>query len=276
MEKDNLSDSIRNQNDQFDIKVKGHNANNILKSFSKKMEDCDVGIQLKQRYETQEDMTGCEFPNIYFVYKLDKNKRRKGDVVCKWMEKTNYLNRISFGACKGYNQNCYNYSPNDTSNNHMGQLALKCTKDCRCSYLCLNRQEMKCSVFDSGEEKYLGKVVDPYDCVNFIFLIYNDIDRKEYSIEASCCQCYFWCRCPCEGCDTVNFEIRDANNKNVLSDIVRKGSVVCGKNNKENRVDLMDISFPAGSDWRQRSLLMCTGIFLDYIWFEDTSSNDNM
>lgn len=135
---------------------------------------------------------------------------------------------------------------------------------------------MKCSVFDSGEEKYLGKVIDPYDCVNFIFLIYNDIDRKEYSIEASCCQCYFWCRCPCDGCDTVNFEIRDANNKNVLSDIVRKGSVCCGKNNKESRVDLMDISFPAGSDWRQRSLLMCTGIFLDYIWFEDTPSNDNM
>jgi len=81
-------------------------------------------------------MTGCEFPNIYFVYKLDKNKKRKGDVVCKWMEKTNYLNRISFGACKGYNQNCYNYSPHDTSNDHMGQLALKCTKDCRCSYLC--------------------------------------------------------------------------------------------------------------------------------------------
>jgi len=52
MEKDSLSDSIRNQNDQFDIKIKGHNANNILKSFSKKMEDCDVGIQLKQRYET--------------------------------------------------------------------------------------------------------------------------------------------------------------------------------------------------------------------------------
>lgn len=52
MEKDNLSDSIRNENDQFDIKVKDQKANNILKSFSKKMEDCDVGIQLKQRYET--------------------------------------------------------------------------------------------------------------------------------------------------------------------------------------------------------------------------------
>lgn len=261
-----------NNYDEINVKLKP-NVHGAFIPMSKKIEDFADGIQLKQKYETLEELQGCEFPNIYWVYKQDKNKRRKGDIQFKWSEKTKLCNRITPVNCKSYQMNCYNYNKDELGHDN---LCLKCYKECNCTYLCLNRQELKCNQVDSGEIKYLGKVTDPWDICNFIFVVWNDVDQQEYDIEASCFQCYFWCKCPCDGCHVVNFEIRDSYSKNVVGELTRKGSPCCSKQVRDSKNDCMDIIFPIGGNWRQRSLLMCAGIFIDFIWFEDTSSDDTV
>lgn len=55
------------------------NANKMFIPSSKKLEEIDVGVTLLQKFELLENIAPCEYPNIYYVYKMDKNKNPKGD-----------------------------------------------------------------------------------------------------------------------------------------------------------------------------------------------------
>ena len=44
-----------------------------------------------------------------------------------------------------------------------------------------------------------------------------------FTLTANCCQCYFWCNCPCDKCQKVVFEIKDGDNGDVLGNLNKEG-----------------------------------------------------
>jgi hypothetical protein len=108
---------------------------------------------------------------------------------------------------------------------------LRAEKECQCTYFCYNRIEMKvyaCSHGDS-EGEYIGRIYDPWDMCNFGFKIYDKADVPIYGLKASCMQCYFWCRCPCDSCQVVNFDMREGESDKIIGQLMKSGRV-CARN----------------------------------------------
>ena len=134
---------------------------------------------------------------------------------------------------------------------------------------------MECFVMEKGHEEPLGKCYDPWDCFNYSFTIRTDSGGDEYKIEADCCQCYFWCQCPCEMCNKVEFKIMDGSTGESVGTLMRTGRD-CMKNALlGDDADEFTVDFPENSTWKQRAMLMNMVVFIDYTMFEDTSNQKN-
>lgn len=235
------------------------------------------GVLIKQKFDLLEGLTGCERPNIYFVYmrnKKDKDKK-KGPKLFKYKEKSSFYDRCLTGSCKPFKMKCQNEQQMANDENCM-----RCEKECACTYMCCNRTEMKCFYTELkehqvGEEMPLGKCYDPWDCMNFSFKIYTQHDTCEYFVLASCCQAYFWCRCPCEKCQLVVFMIHEGESKSgpIVGELRRTGRDCLKQAVMGDDADEFSVDFPEKSDWRQRAMLMNLVVFIDYTMFEDTSAN---
>lgn len=235
------------------------------KTLDKKLEDFEGGVQVKQKFEIMEALSGCEFPNVYHVYKRDpKSGKKKGDKEFKFKEKSDCWDRMWTGACKPFRMKVYNKQKVEDT-----EQCLRCSKPCQCEFMCCCRQEMKVYYMEKDQEKDLGKVRDPWDCMNYNFEVIDDAGNKDYNIIGSCCQIYFWCNCPCKSCNTVKFFIKQSGT--TVGEVTKKGRDCLSNMVKGDDADIFDVDFPKGSNWRQRALLMCLAVFLDYVMFEDTS-----
>jgi len=235
------------------------------------------GVLIKQKFDLIEELSGCERPNIYYVYarkKGDKDKK-KGDKLFKYKEKSSFYERCLTGSCKPFHMKCKNEQQGASDENCM-----RCEKECKCTYYCCNRTEMKCYYTELkengvGEEHYLGKCYDPWDCMNFSFKIYTATEQCEYFVQASCCQCYFWMRCPCEKCQKVIFNIHEGELSGPhVGELRRTGRDCLKQAVMGNDADEFSVDFPEKSNWLQRAMLMNLVVFIDYTMFEDTSENE--
>lgn len=68
---------------------------------------------------------------------------------------------------------------------------------------------------ENGANEYFGKVSQPWYCCDRGLKIHDAQDKELYHIKGSCCQLGFCCKCPCESCQTINFEMLDANGTQV-------------------------------------------------------------
>jgi len=55
----------------------------------------------------------------------------------------------------------------------------------------------------------IGKIVDVCDLCNKVLEIKNAGNELMYKIESNCCQLGWWCNCPCNDCEIINFDIKD-------------------------------------------------------------------
>lgn len=62
---------------------------------------------------------------------------------------------------------------------------------------------------EGDEKKKLGTIVNPWFWYNYGCDVLDVNDNFRYRIEASCCQTYFWCACPCNSCNKVEFLIKN-------------------------------------------------------------------
>lgn len=166
---------------------------------------------------------------------------------------------------------------------------MRCKKECRCTYYCCNRAEMHCFYTELSEtgagagEHDLGKCYDPWDCMNFSFKIFSASAGEhkmsancEYFVQATCCQCYFWMRCPCEKCQKVIFNIHEGESTSgpIVGELRRTGRDCLKQAVMGNDADEFSVDFPEKSNWIQRAMLMNLVVFIDYTMFEDTSDNN--
>ena len=92
---------------------------------------------------------------------------------------------------------------------------LKLKRECAMTFCCFNRPKLL--VFDNsrGNEVLLGSVMVPWKLMERALEVYDHEEKLVYTITASCFQCGFCCRCPCEKLQSVNFQVLDANNQKV-------------------------------------------------------------
>lgn len=247
------------------------------RSLQEKLTEMNPGIIVKQRFEIMEALSMCEFPNIYYVYGIKgagerKGKYKKGKKEFKYSEKSDCYDRYCLtGSCKPFTMKVKNIQKDDDKN----QVAMRCKKDCKCTYYCLNRPTMECFLDETGVESFLGSCYDACDIYHYNYQLKTDQNEIEYYIQASVCQCYFWMGCcPCAMCQKVVFYVREPGNSEPVSELTREGRD-CMKNAVlGDDADEFTVLFPAKSNWRQRAMMMNLVVFIDYSMFEDTSSQD--
>ena len=244
-----------------------------------KLMECVYGVVIRQKVDLLEMVTGCERQNVYHAYKAgqrtEKGAKKKGHKIFKFKEKSTCQDRCMAGSCKRYGMKCMQYDQYDEDNNEDNdkQVVLRGEKEGKCTCCCQNRTELK--VYECGkgsdEEDYIGRVYDPCDMCNFRFTIYDKADVPIYGLKASCMQCYFWCRCPCDSCQVVNFDMTEGESDKIIGQLMKRGrgfakNMILGDDN-----DVFIVDFPPNSDYIHRALLMKAAIFIDYTMFEDSS-----
>merc|ERR1712048_456468 len=110
------------------------------------------------------------------------------------------------GPHKKFRLKCYNVAQNDEEEKTE---IMHANKDCNWHYYCYNRAEMTVNwTEDSNNQLYLGKVYWPFDLCRFRFHVYSEEkDAIDYTVHGNILQAYFWCRCPCDMCNEILFEV---------------------------------------------------------------------
>lgn len=232
------------------------------------------GIFVKQKMDLAEVLTGCEFENTYNIYKKKPGKdKKKGKKIWKAKEKATYCQRNCVAqGCRAFDLKVKNINRADDEADN--ETCLKMQRPCTCTCLCLNRPFITVNYVENENDIYLGKIKDPYDFCNRFFIVYDKDGKEIYKAEANCCQCGMICMgYPCEPCEFVKFKLTDLRSGTVLSPLIKKNKD-CLKSMLSD-ADNFALEFPADANWEDRSLLLATILFIDYMVFEEKGGNQN-
>ena len=189
---------------------------NLMDGYQKLMSV--KGVNIKQKIELLEALTGCETENKYIVYAADDSGEKLKQTLFKAKEKSSCLARICLsGDCRPFKVKVEHKADGGAYNTNDEQDFLKFVRKFKCTCCCFQRPSLEVYYVEKGQDKYLGRVQDPCTC-NMFFNVYGPNDELLYTIFGECCQIGIWCPFPCESCQTVNFEVRDANG-NKISDL---------------------------------------------------------
>jgi len=229
----------------------------------------NTGIYIKQKFDIMEALTGCDTPNRYYVYELNKAGEAKKKKIFKCIEKSGWCARNCMSSdSKPFEM--YVYKQFKDEDYDTGEPVLKMVRECQCTCMCCNRPEMKVYYVENGQNEYLGKVVDSWDCMNFSFTIYAPDDRVKFFIKASCCQCGFHCNCPCEPCERIEFDLWSGDKEKEEPKILKTGKKNCVKNMLGD-ADNFSTQFPMAATWQDKTLLMSSLLMIDFMMFEEKS-----
>lgn len=232
--------------------------------MSKKLGNMN-GAFIKQKIDLLEVLTGCNRNNKYEVFDM-QNGERKGKPLFLYREQSGCCSRMCLPAdCRPLDM----YVDNIQYGNDQDEVCLHINRPCKCTIYCFNRQEMQLNWIEKGQQKYLGKIVDPWDCCHYSFKVLDEEDKEMYIVKANCCQLGFQCgQFPYEACQTIKFDILEPSGDTVVGQLIKKGKGYC--------VDMFDlgfnnfkIDFPKNANWKARALLITCAVFIDFMMFED-------
>lgn len=226
-----------------------------------------TGISVQQKFDLLEAMTGCDQQNTYFVHELrpDGQKKKKKLFMCK--EQSGWCARNCMSAdCKPFKMIVKKHVTDEDWEGNDDVFRFE--RECQCTCMCCNRPELKIFYIENGQNKYLGKVVDACDFVNHTYKVYNDQDKIAWYIQAGCCQLGLCCKCPCESCEKVVFELWSGDKEVPREPILKRGSGSCLKN-AISTVDAFTVPFPQSALWTDKALLMASALMIDFMMFEE-------
>jgi hypothetical protein len=228
-------------------------------------------------------LTGCEAENVYTVYVGDDNNPN--------VEATDF-NRLFY--CKEHSTCSQRicFSPDqrefnmDMSYKRMKQNTLlgtwgvewvpfiKVFRPYACTYCCCNRPMIEVDHFVDGKKVRLGTIVNEWTCCDFSFMIREGTSEAgSFRINGDCCQLPMLCKCraPCAACHEAVFELFDCRKEKEE----RFGQInkVWSGTIKEtiSNADEYTVLFPKKSTWKQKILILCCMVFIDYCYFESNS-----
>lgn len=225
------------------------------------------GAFIKQKIDLLEVLTGCNRNNKYEVFNME-NGERKGKALFMYREQSGCYSRQCLSAdCRPLDM----YVDNIQYTNENDEVCLHINRPCKCTCCCFNRQEMQLNWTEKGQQKYLGKIVDPWDCCHYSFKILDEEEKEVYIVKANCCQLGFQCgQFPYEACQKIHFDILEPGTDNVVGTLLKTGKGYC--------VDMFDlgynnfkIDFPKNANWKHKALLVTCAVFIDFMMFEESN-----
>lgn len=225
------------------------------------------GIFIKQKFEAFEAVTGCETENKYVVYPTTEGGADHAKTVLfKAKEKSSTINRLCLsGNCRPFIVKVTN-EPSDN-------LFLRFNRECACTCLCFNPPVMEVFLMEGQNEEgsFLGKIVRPWTCCDPELRVFDNRGNIIFFITSSGCQLGFLCKCPCDPCQIIDFEILDSFKNKIPGSKLQKRSSGCLKAAVSD-TDNFSLIFPPNAKKEERSLLMATVIMLDFMLFEENPS----
>lgn len=224
------------------------------------LESFQYGVFIKQKFELFEALSGCESANKYLVYEMGMDGDRIGTEIFVCKEESSCCSRKCLkGSTRPFKMKIHNHSSGN-------RICMEMDKPYKCCITPCNRPEMKVTFTENGTPEYFGKIVDNYDFCNYSFSIMGPDDKLIFTVVAKCMQCGFMCQCGCQACERVVFKVY--RGKVELQPLLKIGKKSCTKN-LIGDADNFSIPFPKDSTYEERSLLMATGLFIDYMMFEE-------
>ena len=224
------------------------------------------GVFIKQKFELFEAVTGCETENRYDVYKYRPDGRAYGNplLICK--ERSGCCARCCMTSdCRSFTMNCMDMGTETED------VVMIMRRPCQITCACLCRPRMDVFLYDpkTRMEEKIGTVVDNFDCCNFSFQGETPQGEVRFHLEAPCCQCAFWCKCPCDKCEKVVFDIYKGPKNELLKAKLLKVGKGCCKNAIGDADNFM-IPFEKWMTYHDRCLLVACTILIDYRMFEES------
>lgn len=252
--------------------------NKDVATVEKTMTQYKHGVIIKQRFEPMEDLLNCEFPKVYYIYGRDENGKKDTKSFMKFKDRSDYCDRRGCSGCKRYNMRGFHHKAEDgVDKKEEGKQCLECLRDCQCTFLCCNRHDMRVNLVGRKSKSILGRVRELWDPLHYRYNIYLGEMDHCFTITGGLWQLYFWCRCPCEQCTQVAFELKDARKNRCVGGITRLGRLRDVNKYKALRNDDLDVyifDWPSYTKWQERTMLTNMAVFIDFMLFEEVSEHE--
>ena len=239
-------------------------------------------VIVEQKIELMEALTGCETPNRYNVFLIDKERQKKFLFKCK--ESSNWFCR---NCVPSSNRSFYLKMHHIVSSNKSTdykQTIADFERPFMFTCLCCCRPQM--DGFFKGEEtdennqqfgtgEKMGKVVEPFSCGPTL-LIYGADGNVKWKVYGEYCQCGFWARDISVGkCYEVDFWIyendADVSTQKPVGNIHK---VFKGLSELVTDSDAFILTFPKKANAIERIMLIGSVIMIDYRFYEDLACCD--
>ncbi|CAD8181417.1 unnamed protein product [Paramecium octaurelia] len=235
------------------------------------------GIHIQERFEPIS--FGFPTPNVFRVYSADHlGDQIEMQQLFKCKEKSTDCDRCCLGPkIRPFemfvdNFGCSDYQFNKNQQfQSSDQTIFKFKREYQCTCCCCNRPRLEVYYVENGQNKQLGYIIDPIYCCQIGCNIFDSDNQLRYMIEASTCQSYFWCRCPCSiECNQINFDIKLPTGEVVAS--MLKQVKTCCNTDSFSICDNISVMFPQKATKEDKALILAAAIMIEFMYFEKPRS----
>ena len=245
-------------------------------------------VIIEQKLELMEALTGCETPNRYNVFFIDKDRQKKFLFKCK--EDSNWFcrNCVPSNSRSFYMKMQHIISSNKSTD--YKQTIAEFERPFMFTCFCCCRPQM--DGYFKGEDaidvtgknlisqnlkfgENMGKVIEPFSCGPTL-LIYGNDGKIKWKIYGEYCQCGFFARDISVGkCYEVDFWIYE-NDADISSTkpVGNIHKVFKGLSELVTDSDAFILTFPKKAKAIERIMLIASVIMLDYRFYEDLACCD--
>ena len=246
-------------------------------------------VVVEQKIELMEVLTGCETPNRYNVYLIDRNKQKKFLFKCK--EESNWFCRNCLPSSnRSFFLRMHHIISSNKKTDYKKTIA-DFERPFRFACLCCCRPKMEGFYKGDNQEnremieennikkeqrkEKIGIVIEPFGCAPEL-VIHGTDGQIRWKVYGEYCQCGFWARDLSVGkCYEVDFWIYEADADISKSKPVGNiHKVFKGLSELVTDSDAFILTFPRTSTAIERLLLIGSVIMIDYRYYEDLACCD--
>ena len=223
-----------------------------------------TGAIIRQEIEMYEAISGCETQNKYQVF-IQSPMGLKYCFKCN--ERSGCCARCCCSNdCRSLEIVIRHVSPNEVDTD-ISKIYIRANKSC--SLCCCCRPNMEVRLVE--ENKYLGRVREPFTCCDKDAEIYDEKGNLKYRIIGDCCQMGLCCGSSVEKMAEIEFKIVQGNE---VVGMMKKMMATLGE--YFTKADSYKISFPTKATPEEKMLFICAGLLIDYQNFErDETPKEN-
>lgn len=230
------------------------------------------GVVIKQQPQFLEAISGCEYPNRYFVFSQSPQGGMKLLFKCK--EFSTFCSRNCCPAnVREFNMKIKHVATQINLNEDFSTPFVDVYKPFKCTCCCFERPEM--IVTYGANKQPCGKIKQPFTCCDPKIQIKDNTGSLKYTVYADCCQCGILCANNfCGKFSEANFQIYNGSDiTGAPVGLIRKKPANFSE--LVTSADSYQINFPPQASPQDKLLLIVAGLMIDYQYFEEKANNDN-